>query len=188
MAGRRIGLLGGSFNPAHEGHRQISLDALARLRLDQVWWLVSPQNPLKSSRDMKPFAARMTQAKAMAAHPRIKISDFEQRHGLRFTVDSLRLLLRQNSGDRFVWLMGADNLSQIPRWRRWQEIFRYLPVAVFDRPGYTYKALSGLAARRFADARCKSPQALARRTPPAWCFLFGRRNSISATALRQRSD
>src|SRR5262245_19769275 len=141
---RRIGLLGGSFNPAHEGHRDISLAALAYLDLDEVWWVVSPQNPLKSEKGMASFAERMAGAQAMAHHPRIKVTDIEKWLGTRYTADTMRTLVTRFPSYRFVWLMGADNLAQIASWRDWTRIFHLVPIAVFDRPTYTIKALSSL--------------------------------------------
>jgi nicotinate-nucleotide adenylyltransferase len=186
---RRIGLLGGSFNPAHAGHLHISRIALKSLALDAVWWLVSPQNPLKPARGMAPFAARLAQARALAAHPRIRVSDIEGRLGSRYTYATLGELKRRFPRARFVWLMGADNLRQIPRWRRWERIFATVPIAVIDRPGYSFGALSGLAAQRFRGHRRRGGAArrLAEAKPPAWTFIHGVRNPTSATALRADS-
>ncbi|MSO64534.1 MAG: nicotinate-nucleotide adenylyltransferase [Alphaproteobacteria bacterium] len=183
---RRVGLLGGSFNPAHQGHRKLSLLALHRLCLDQVWWLVSPQNPLKTAAEMSPFSERVATARRVASHPRIRVSDFERRAGTVFTVDTVRELTRRMPRFGFVWLMGADNLIQIPRWRRWQEIFARVAVIVFDRPGFTRRALTGTAARRFGRARVREPRAagLVDCQPPAWAFLHGVHDPSSATALR----
>jgi nicotinate-nucleotide adenylyltransferase len=183
---RRIGLLGGSFNPAHDGHRDISLAALAYLGLDEVWWMVSPQNPLKPVKGMASFAERMAAAKAIADHPRIRVTDIEARLGTQFTADTLRKLVTRFPSCRFVWLMGADNLAQISSWRDWTRIFHLTPIAVFDRPTYTMKALTALAARRFQRAR--RPEAalrtLAATPAPAWVFVHHRLNPISATAIR----
>ncbi|HEY3148153.1 MAG TPA: nicotinate-nucleotide adenylyltransferase [Dongiaceae bacterium] len=183
---RRIGLLGGSFNPAHEGHRDISLAALAYLDLDEVWWLVSPQNPLKSAQGMASFAERMASAKAMADHPRIRVTDIERKLGTRFTADTLRKLVTRFPSCRFVWLMGADNLAQISSWRDWTRIFHHTPIAVFDRPTYTIKALSSLAARRFRRSRRREAalKTLAATPAPAWVFVHHRLNPISATQIR----
>lgn len=183
---RRIGLLGGSFNPAHDGHRHISLIALHRLGLDEVWWLVSPQNPLKPTKGMASLARRMASAQAVARHPRIRVSDIEQRLGTRFTVDTVRALKRRYPDVAFVWLIGADNLSQMPAWKSWQTLFRLVPVAVFARPTYSLKALAGQAARRFAANRLPERQArrLAQHQPPAWVFLRIRLHPASATAIR----
>lgn len=186
--GRRIGLLGGSFNPAHRAHRAISLTALRRLGLDEVWWLVSPQNPLKPTAGMAPFAERLAGARAAARHPRIRATGIEARLGTIHTADTLARLAARFPGHRFVWLMGADNLLQIPAWKDWQKIFHRLPVAVFARPSYSLKALAGKAARRFASARLpeRVAGALAEREPPAWVFVRGRLDPESATAIRTR--
>ena len=189
-ATRKIGLLGGSFNPAHEGHRDISLAALAYLGLDEVWWLVAPQNPLKPAAGMAPFAARLAEAKKVARHPRIMVTDIEARLGTRFTADTLRRLKHQFRAYRFVWLMGADNLAQIGDWKDWQQIFHLLPIAVFDRPAYTYRALAAKAARRFASFRQREQAAreLALTPPPAWTFVHHRLNPISATEIRAKGQ
>ncbi|MCW5752103.1 MAG: nicotinate-nucleotide adenylyltransferase [Alphaproteobacteria bacterium] len=185
--GRRIGLLGGSFNPAHEGHRHVSLQALRHLGLDEVWWLVSPQNPLKPAAGMAPFAERIEAARRVARHPRIRPSDLEQRLGTRFTFDTLRRLRQRFPRVRFVWIIGADNLVQLPRWHRWQDILRLAPVAVFDRPTYSRAALSGKVAQRFRACRLPAHQSrtLADRAAPAWCFIAGARHPASATAIRE---
>lgn len=183
---RRIGLLGGSFNPAHDGHRDISLAALAYLDLDEVWWVVSPQNPLKPVAGMAPFAERLAGARSMAQHPRIRVTDIEARIGTRFTADTLRTLVTRFPGCRFVWLMGADNLAQISSWQDWTRIFHLTPIAVFDRPTYTVKALTALAARRFRRARRREAalKTLPATKAPAWVFVHHRLNPISATAIR----
>jgi nicotinate-nucleotide adenylyltransferase len=187
MGGRkRIGLLGGSFNPAHEGHRDISLAALAYLDLDEVWWLVSPQNPLKPVQGMASFKERMASAQAMANHPRIRVTDIEQRLGTRYTADTLRKLVTRFPSYHFVWLMGADNLVQISSWRDWTRIFHLTPIAVFDRPTYTNKALTSLAARRFRRSRRREAalKTLVTTPAPAWVFVHHRLNPISASAIR----
>jgi nicotinate-nucleotide adenylyltransferase len=130
----RIGLLGGSFNPAHEGHLHISVAALKSLGLDQVWWLVAPQNPLKDPKDMQPFAERMKTAQAMArSEPRIRVSDLQQKRGYLYTFDTVRFLRRHFPKTEFVWIMGADNLAQLHRWHNWRRLMRLIPFAVFDR-------------------------------------------------------
>ena len=183
----RIGLLGGSFNPAHDGHLHISKIALRRLKLDAVWWLVSPQNPLKSDRDMAPLAARMASANVMARHPGIYVSDLENRLGTRFSADTIAALQAHFPAVRFVWLMGADNLLQLPQWRRWQEIARRVPIAVFGRPAYSSRAMTGKVAQWYADRRLPSGRtgSLADRVPPAWQFIPIRLHPLSATALRR---
>jgi nicotinate-nucleotide adenylyltransferase len=182
----RIGLLGGSFNPAHQGHVAISLEALKRLGLDRVWWLVSPQNPLKPSDETADLENRLAGARAMARHPRLVVSDLERAIGTRYTVDTLNWLTRRRRG-RFVWLIGADNLLQLPQWRRWRRLVRMVPIAVFDRDPYSYLALAGRMARAYAEERLmeRSAPALAERPPPVWVYLRFRRHGMSSTAIRQ---
>jgi len=185
-AGARVGLLGGSFNPAHGGHRAISLEALRRLRLDEVWWLVSPQNPLKAAEDMAPLPARLERARRCASHPRIRPTALEDVLGTRYSVDTLAALTARFPRVRFVFLIGADNLLQLPRWRRWQEIFHLVVIAVFDRPSYALKAWSGLASRRFARSWRSASGAgtLAGLRPPAWTLIRNRLYPQSATRIR----
>ena len=184
--GLRIGLLGGSFNPAHASHRQISQIAMKRLGLDAVWWLVTPGNPLKDNRSLPPLADRMAQAAALANDPRILITGIEARWGLRFTIDVLKRLKRTCPGTHFVWLMGSDNLAGFARWRNWPSIAAAVPIAVIDRPGTTLTALHGVAAARLMRSRL--PEHAARALPlykaPAWVFLHGRRSALSSTAIR----
>ena len=186
MARLRVGLLGGSFNPAHEGHLHLSLRALAALRLDRVIWLVAPQNPLKPQAGMAPFARRLAQARALARHPRIEVSDLECRLGTRYSVDTLARLVGRRPARHYVWLVGADIVPELPRWHRWQHLFELVPVAIFDRPTYARIALGAAAARRFGRYRVKHPAALAMRKPPAWCFVRGPTHPASATELRRR--
>lgn len=181
----RIGLLGGSFNPAHGGHLHLTLEAMKRLRLDEVWWLVSPQNPLKSAADMAPLAERLAGAERVAAHPRIHVTDLERRLGTTRSARTLALLTQRYPNVRFAWLMGADNLAQMPKWWHWTRIFKCVRVAVFDRSPYSYAALAGVAAQRFGQARTARPAELWRRTTPAWSYIAMRRHPASATALRQ---
>ena len=181
-----IGLLGGSFNPAHEGHRHIIGVARRRLRLDQVWLLVSPGNPLKQPHGMAPFARRLASARSMADGRRVIASAIETVFDTRYTIDTLRRLLRQFPRARFVWLMGADILVELPRWRRWLEFERRVPLAVLPRPGYNHLALSGQAARRFAYARrpMRSSAVLSEQVAPAWTFLCVSQHAAAATAIR----
>jgi nicotinate-nucleotide adenylyltransferase len=180
--------LGGSFNPAHGGHLHISWLALKFLDLDQIWWLVSPQNPLKPIDGMAPFAVRLEGARRIAeADRRILVTDLESRLGpSRYTADTLKTLRRRFPRLRFVWLMGGDNLVQIPKWERWPDIFRSVPIAVFDRPSYSLTALSGLAAKRFARYRvaASDERRLAEMEPPAWVFFHTRLDDRSATRIR----
>ncbi|MGH6944427.1 MAG: nicotinate-nucleotide adenylyltransferase [Geminicoccaceae bacterium] len=182
----RVGLLGGSFDPAHEGHRAISLEALRRLRLDRVWWLVSPHNPLKPAGSTASLDDRLASARAVADHPRIRALDLERRLGTRYSVDTMRAL-RKRSRARFVWLIGADLLAQLPRWHAWRTLVGLVPIAVLDREPYSYRALAGQAAQRYASRRRPEREAaiLAERRPPAWVFLRARRHKASSTAIRR---
>jgi nicotinate-nucleotide adenylyltransferase len=184
--------LGGSFNPAHTGHLHLSLAALRHLGLDEVWWMVSPQNPLKPITGMARFAERLRQAQRVAAgHKRIRVTDIEDRlSGSYYTADTLKRLTRRYPHRRFVWLMGCDNLEQLPRWARWTEIFRTVPIAVFDRPSYAQRALAGVAAQRFARSRVRENTArrLAETKPPAWVFFHTPLDPASATQIRSGRD
>lgn len=182
----RVGLLGGSFNPAHGGHRRISLEALRRLELDQVWWLIAPQNPLKPRRDTAPMALRIEKAEAVAEHPRIHVTDLEARLGTRYTVDTVARLQARFSGARFVWLMGADNLATLHRWYRWRDLMAAVPIAVFDREPYAYASLASVAAHRYAGARWEADGLadLVTATPPAWCMLRLRTHPAASSAIR----
>ncbi len=182
----RIGLLGGSFNPAHAGHRHVIELARRRLRLDQVWLLVSPGNPLKPQRGMAPFGQRLASARRIADGRRVIVSAIEAVFGTRYTIDTLRRLLRRFPRVRFVWLMGADILEQLPRWRRWLEFVHRIPFAVLPRPGYNHRALASRAAHRFAYARrpARFAPALADLAAPAWTFLPVPQDPASATAIR----
>lgn len=188
--GMRIGLLGGSFNPPHAGHRHVSVEALRRLGLDQVWWLVSPGNPLKNHDGLPSIGARMEAAIDVSAHPRIIVTGFEQALGSPYTAETLDTLKRRLPLVRFVWLMGADNLAQVHRWRHWQRIFAAFPVAVLDRPGWRHRALASPAASLLR--RCRLPEADARALPladpPAWTFLSIPLSSLSSTELRRQQS
>jgi nicotinate-nucleotide adenylyltransferase len=185
--GLRIGLLGGSFNPAHEGHMHVSEVALKRLGLDYVWWLVSPQNPLKPAAETAPLHRRMTSARGIAGrHPRLRISDIETRMGTRFTIDTVTRLKERFPQIHFVWLMGSDNLLTFHRWRNWQRLANSLPVAIVLRPGAILAPLTAQAARQFAMGSQQSERMLATARPPALAVLDARRSNASATALRRR--
>ncbi|MSO89901.1 MAG: nicotinate-nicotinamide nucleotide adenylyltransferase [Rhodospirillaceae bacterium] len=185
---RVVGLLGGSFNPAHAGHVHISVEALRRLGVDQVWWLVSPQNPLKPADGMAPLADRMASARCLPLHHRIIVTDIEIRLGSTRTAAVLDALNRRYPAVAFIWMMGADNLRQIPKWWRWSDIFTAARVAVFDRNPYSYRALAGAAAMKFARSRKRNPRALGCSNPPAWSYLAIRRHGASATALRRAAQ
>lgn len=181
----RIGLLGGSFNPAHAGHRLVADAAARALRLRQVWLMVSPGNPLKPSRGMAPLEQRMESARTVARPPTVLATGIERRLGTRFTVDTMRLLLRRFPRARFVWLCGADILVQLPRWRRWPEILARLAFVVLPRPGYTRRALAGRIAHRLRRHRRPVRQArLVVGSAPAWVLLPHRQLALSSTALR----
>jgi len=186
-ATKRIGLLGGSFNPAHAGHLHISREALKRLALDEVWWLVSPQNPLKSVDELAGYDARFASAEALANDARIQVLDIEAQLGLRYTVDTIAVLQKMYARTQFVWLMGADNLAGFHRWRRWREIAAMLPIAVLDRAPYGLRALHGRFARMFAAARLNERNAaqLAECAAPAWVYLSIPRHPLSSTVLRK---
>ena len=183
--GLGIGLLGGSFNPAHEGHIHASELALKQLQLDYVWWLVAAQNPLKAVRGMAAFETRLARARDFARHPRIMVTGIEAALGTRFTVDSLRALKRRFPQADFVWLMGSDNLVQLPRWRDWQGIFAAMPVAVVARPGTAIGARMSKAAACFRRFYVAPSHHFSVMPPPAWTMLDAKRNPASATLLRE---
>ncbi len=185
----RVGLLGGSFNPAHTGHRHVAELAMRRLRLDQVWLLVSPGNPLKPTAGMAPLAQRLRGAAGIADGRRVIASGIEAALRTRYTVDVMRLLMRRFPLVRFVWIMGADILQQLPRWWRWTDIIRRLAFVVLPRPGYTYRALAGQAAHRLRANRRPAREApLLAGAAPGWVFLPGPQTTISATAIRQAAE
>jgi nicotinate-nucleotide adenylyltransferase len=185
-AGMRVGLLGGSFNPPHLAHRAISLFAIKRLRLDRMWWLVTPGNPLKENGHLHELQARAQAAREMAADPRIDVTCLESVIGTRYTVDTINYLRRRASGLRFVWIMGADNLAQFHRWQHWQRIATQVPIAVIDRPPQSFRALAAPAAQALAPYRLPENEAgrLADRRAPAWVFLTGLKLDLSSTTLR----
>jgi nicotinate-nucleotide adenylyltransferase len=182
----RIGLLGGSFNPPHAAHRAISLFAMKRLKLDRVWWLVSPGNPLKDHNGLRDLDERAEAARQVANDPRIDVTCLEAVIGTRYTVDTITYLRRRCSGLRFVWIMGADNLAQFHRWEHWRRIASEVPIAVIDRPPQSFRALAAPAARALAPYRMpeKDASLLAGRRAPAWVFLTGMKLNLSSTRLR----
>ncbi len=182
----RIGLLGGSFNPAHAAHVEISLTALKRLGLDQVWWVVTPSNPLKNLAKLPSLTTRVDAARRVVNHPRIAVTGFPGEKGSPYTVDLIVELKRRYPTVSFVWLMGADSLAEFHRWRSWQKIFETMPVAVLDRPGFRLKARASQAAARFHDFGVdeSDAQGLARMVPPAWTIITHRLSPLSSTALR----
>ncbi|MCM0022004.1 MAG: nicotinate-nucleotide adenylyltransferase [Tagaea sp.] len=184
---KRVGLFGGSFNPAHDGHAYIAREALKRLDLDEIWFLVSPQNPLKTEAGMAPLDARLAATRRICGvDSRLRALALESELGTRYTADSLAVLRARFAKTRFVWLMGADNLVQFHRWRGWRRIFHTMVIAVFARPAYDVKALAGKAARALSTARVapRRARSLAAFAPPAWTFFPVRHHPASATRLR----
>lgn len=185
-SGQRIGLMGGTFNPPHEGHAVCALTAIRRLGLDQLWWMVTPGNPLKSGAALPPLEDRMAASRRLVRDARIKVTGFEAELGSSYTYETVLYLTRRLPGVRFVWVMGADNLAGFHRWQRWQGIAGLVPIAVVDRPGWRMTALASPAAARLA--RFRVPERAAKRlpdmAPPAWTFLSTRLSEASSTALR----
>jgi nicotinate-nucleotide adenylyltransferase len=188
--GMQVGLFGGSFNPPHGGHALVAEIALRRLALDQLWWMVTPGNPLKSTRELASLSERLRRSEEIARDPRIKVTAFELRHHVRYTADTLALVKARNPGVDFVWIMGADNLKDFHRWQRWRQIAMTFPIAVIDRPGSTLSFLSSVMAKTFDYARIDEGDAprLARMKAPAWTFIHGPRSSLSSTALRKAAQ
>jgi nicotinate-nucleotide adenylyltransferase len=184
--GMRIGLLGGSFNPPHAAHRAISQFAIKRLKLDRVWWLVTPGNPLKDVGALRDLDARADAARKMADDPRIDVSCLESVIGTRYTADTISYLRRRCAGLRFVWIMGADNLAQFHRWQNWRRIASEVPMAVIDRPPQSFRALAAPAAQALVRYRMPERDAglLADCRAPAWVFLTGMKSGLSSTGLR----
>lgn len=182
-----IGLLGGSFDPAHEGHVHLTREAIARMGLDQVWWLVSPGNPLKA-RQPAPMAERLARARAIMPDPKVVITDLEARLGTRATIDTLTKLKAIYPGVHFVWLMGADNLVQFHKWNRWRDILRLVPVGVLARPGSGVAARMSVAARAFRVHQVDRGETLRNKAAPAWCFINMPMNAASSSAIRARGE
>ncbi len=183
----RIGLMGGSFNPPHEGHRHISVEALKRMQLTQVWWIITPGNPLKSTGELASFEAREAAARAMAMHPSIIVTSFEAALPSAYTRETLAFLQRRAPGVRFVWIMGGDNLATFHKWRGWRSIMETMPIAVFDRPRFRYGAMASVAATSYDFAR--APERYAATLPlkqaPAWTYFAQPLRAISSTQLRK---
>ena len=185
-AGMRIGLFGGSFNPIHAGHVLVMEETLRRLRLDALWVLVTPGNPLKDHSELAPLADRVTAARAFIDNPRIRVTGFEAEKGFRYTWQTVRFLAEALPGRDFVWIMGADSLADFHRWERWQDIAATLPIAVYARPGASRSALASRAALSLAHGQIDQEQAavLATLRAPAWVYLHGRQSSLSSSAIR----
>ncbi len=185
-AGQRIGLFGGTFDPPHEAHLSACLLAMKRLRLDRVWWLVTPGNPLKDTRGLAPLDERIAAAQMLARHPRIVVTGLEAGIGVRFTYDTIRHLVARCPGAHFVWIMGADNLRSFHRWQNWRRIAALVPIVVVDRLGPSLYANGSVAGQALARYRIPERAAalLPDRRPPAWVFLHGLKSPLSSTALR----
>ncbi|WP_109564840.1 nicotinate-nucleotide adenylyltransferase [Jannaschia seohaensis] len=185
VPGQVVGLLGGSFDPAHAGHVHITREALRRFGLDRVWWLVSPGNPLKA-RGPAPLDRRLERARETMRHPRVAVTDIEAQLGLRYTAQTIRALRRHYPGVHFVWLMGADNLAQLHRWEDWRSIMEAVPVGVLARPGDRIAARMSRAARVYRQDRVPAAEAhrLGRMRPPAWAFVNVPMHGASSTAIR----
>ena len=186
----KIGLLGGSFNPAHEGHVEISLHALEKLQLDYIWWLVSPGNPLKKMSEMASFDLRLKSAKNIADDPRIIVSDFEQKAGTKYTIDTISKLKEVYPDHHFVWLMGADNLEQFDKWKSWEKIGQTVPFAIFNRPSYSTASLQSPAAQYFMTNKIEESKGheLYKMKPPAWVYIKDTHNPLSSTEIRTKSN
>lgn len=186
--GMRIGLFGGTFDPPHAAHLGASLLAMKRLKLDRVWWLITPGNPLKDTRGLAPIEQRIAAARELARHPRIDVTGLEAVIKSRYTYDTLLYLVSHCPGVRFVWIMGADNLRSFHRWENWREIANLVPIAVVDRQGPSLYARAGVAGQALARFRLKETDAAALplRKPPAWVYLHGLKSPLSSTALRAR--
>lgn len=184
--GLRVGLFGGSFNPAHAAHRAASLLAMNRLRLDRVWWLVTPGNPLKDNKDLPTLEERVAFTRRVAHHPRIDVTGCEDALGVRYTYETVKTLTSRMPQVRFVWIMGADNLVQFNRWQRWRGIANMVPIAVVDRLGNSLTATTAPAAQALERYRINEADAayLADLKPPAWVFLHGLKSSLSSTGIR----
>ncbi len=186
-AGMRVGLLGGSYDPPHEGHVHISLEAIKRLQLDQLWWLVSPGNPLKEQGPW-PLERRLQQCAQLARHPKIKITALEASLGSPYTARTLAFLTRRYRSTRFVWLMGADNMASVHLWQDWRQIFATVPVAVLDRPGQRHEVAASMAAHLFGKNRIGEQQAqsILNAPTPAWSILSVPLNYESSSRIRAR--
>jgi nicotinate-nucleotide adenylyltransferase len=184
--GMLVGLFGGSFNPPHQGHQLVADIALRRLGLDQLWWMVTPGNPLKSRRVLAPLAERLDLSEAMAHDPRIRVTAFEKSLNSSYTAEVLARVKARNPAVRFVWIMGADNLRDFHRWQNWRKIAMTFPIAVIDRPGATLAFLSSVMAKTFDYARVDEHDAstLGFLPAPAWTFIHGPRSRLSSTAIR----
>ncbi|MGQ0455576.1 MAG: nicotinate-nucleotide adenylyltransferase [Hyphomicrobium sp.] len=186
LPGQRVGIMGGTFNPPHDGHRIVAETAIKRLRLDQLWWVATPGNPLKEHDGLTPLDERLALMRRYAHGPSMKLTGFERELGTPYTAATLSFLTTRYPGVRFVWVMGADNLATFDRWQHWRNIAATMPIAIVDRPGWRMNGLAGPAAAALAGHRIpeRNAAALWRQPPPAWVFLTSRLSPLSSTTLR----
>jgi len=186
-AGMTVGLFGGSFNPPHEGHLLIAQHAIEALKLDQLWWMVSPGNPLKDHSELPTLAERIRLSETLVDDPRIKVTGFEAAHKIRYSAETIELVLGKLPDVRFVWVMGADSLATFDKWARWEWIVETIPIAVYNRPGSSLADHSSVMAQTFAAAKIDEARAseLAQMQPPAWTFIHGPLSPLSSTELRK---
>ncbi|MBN9668708.1 nicotinate-nucleotide adenylyltransferase [Roseibium aggregatum] len=186
-AGNRIGIFGGSFNPPHSGHRLVALTVLKRLGLDQVWWFVTPGNPLKSHSDLAPLEMRLHMTSALADHPRMKVTAYESVLGTPYTAKTIMALRAMRPAVRFVWVMGADNMAGFHRWQDWRAIVGSVPLAIVNRPGASLSVLSSPMAKAYEKYRLPEDEAglLPDMEPPVWTFLHAPLDPVSSTELRR---
>ena len=185
----KVGILGGSFDPAHEGHLEITHAALEFLDLDYIWWLVSPGNPLKNDNEISSFENRFYSAKNMADDPRIIVTDLEQKLGTKYTIDTLEKIIYNHPNHKFIWLMGADNLAQFNQWKDWRKIADTVPFAIFNRPSYSKQSMQSVAATELREFRIDEKDAglLYKLKPPAWIYYTLSKNPMSSTEIRNKS-
>ena len=188
--GMRVGLFGGSFNPPHDGHRLVAQQALTSLKLDRLWWMVTPGNPLKNNSGLPPLTDRMAACRALMRDPRVVVTGFEADIGTRYSFDTISFLKQRCPGVEFVWIMGADSLAGFHRWQNWRGIAAQVPLAVIDRPGATLRAAASKTAQVLANHRVDEGDAalLPSLTLPAWVFIYGPRSDLSSTELRRLSE
>ncbi|MEP3523857.1 MAG: nicotinate-nucleotide adenylyltransferase [Hyphomicrobiales bacterium] len=186
--GMSVGLFGGSFNPPHDGHRHVALTALQRLQLDRLWWLVSPGNPLKQNDGLPPLNQRLAQSRDLISHPRVDVTGCEATLETKYSADLVCHLVKRFPAVRFIWIMGADNLTNFHRWERWEDIAACVPICVIDRPGDTLATRSSRAAKKFGYARIDESDAklLKNYKAPAWTFIHAPKMALSSTVLRQQ--
>ena len=183
----KIGVLGGSFNPAHEGHIHISNIALKEFKLDEIWWLVSPQNPLKNNFTKINLKKRINYAKQISNGYKIRVEDLESKFKTNLTSKTLKIILERYKGTKFIWLMGADNLKEINRWFNWKNIFNTMPIAVFDRGVYSYAIINSIAGKRYFSKLHKRKNSLSifNKPLPSWKFIHNIKNPTSSTYIRK---